>query len=65
MHTFLRQETGLYAVGQWLINREGYHQFIPMFTVPTLKQAFRSVSVLNGGEYRDMYIEYMELKEVI
>jgi hypothetical protein len=65
MHTFLKRENGLYAVGQWLINPEGYQQFNAMFTVPSLKQAFRSVSMLNGGDYREALIEYQEIKEEV
>jgi hypothetical protein len=51
MHTYLKSKDGDddYAVGQWLVNREGYHQFFTLFSVPTLKQAFTAVNALNGG----------------
>jgi hypothetical protein len=47
-HTYLRHDDG-YEVGQWLINREGYHHFVALFKVPNLKQAFVAVNALNGG----------------
>jgi hypothetical protein len=62
MHTFLKMENGPYAIGQWLINREGYHHFVTMFTVPKITQAFRAVSILNGSD-RQLLLEYLELKE--
>jgi hypothetical protein len=52
-HTYLRTEDDEhqeYQVGQWLINREGYHQFNHMFTVPSLKQAIVAINALNGGQ---------------
>jgi hypothetical protein len=48
MHTYLKREEE-YEVGQWLINREGHHQFSALFTVPKLSQAFTAVNHLNGG----------------
>jgi hypothetical protein len=47
-HTYLKQNDG-YEIGQWLINREGHHQFIGMFKVANLGQAFAAVNTLNGG----------------
>jgi hypothetical protein len=52
MHTYLKDpndEDGDYAIGQWLINRDGYHQFHTLFRVPNIKQAFTAVNALNGG----------------
>jgi hypothetical protein len=49
MHTYLRVENGVYDIGMWLPNREGVTSFARMFSVPTLKQAFVAVNILNGG----------------
>lgn len=49
MHTWLRMTEDEYSVGQWLINRDGYHQFQKMFSVPNMKQAMVAVNCLNGG----------------
>lgn len=48
-HTYLRRTEDNYEVGQWLINPSGYHEFHTLFAVPSLKQAFISVNMLNGG----------------
>jgi hypothetical protein len=48
-HTYVKFEEDRYGVGQWLINREGFHSFVPIFYVPSLKQAFAAVNMLNGG----------------
>jgi hypothetical protein len=48
-HTYLKFKEDQYGVGQWLINREGHHQFSTLFFVPSLKQAFAAVNMLNGG----------------
>jgi len=49
MHTYLMHSENEYEVGQWLINREGYHQFAGLFKVPSLGQAMTAVCMLNGG----------------
>jgi hypothetical protein len=51
MHTYLKSKDGDddYAIGQWLINVQGHHHFVTLFSVPTIKQAFRAVNALNGG----------------
>jgi hypothetical protein len=49
MHTYLRRNKDTYEIGQWLINREGYHHFVALFSVPKLKQALAAVNMLNGG----------------
>jgi hypothetical protein len=49
MHTYLKQDKDNYEVGQWLINREGHHQFNMLFSVPSLRQAMVAVNMLNGG----------------
>lgn len=48
-HTYLKKEDDEYAVGQWLINREGYHHFVTMFEVRNIWLAFKAVNALNGG----------------
>jgi hypothetical protein len=60
MHTYLKDEDG-YSVGSWLINRDGYHQFYTLFTVPSLEQAIHAVSWLNGGE--PAVFDRLEIKE--
>jgi hypothetical protein len=42
-------EKGVYDIGQWLPNREGVTSFVRLFSVPSLKQAFVAVNILNGG----------------
>jgi hypothetical protein len=49
MHTWLRITETEYSIGQWLINRDGYHQFNRMLSVPKLQQAMALVNMLNGG----------------
>jgi hypothetical protein len=49
MHTYLKIKDGEYQIGQWLINRDGYHQFSTLFTVPMLDEAIIAVNMLNGG----------------
>jgi hypothetical protein len=63
MHTYLRQASDRYDVGQWLINREGYHQFNKIFSVPSLKQAFTAVNALNGGTKINIDALHMTEKE--
>ena len=61
MHTYLKMNEDIYAVGQWLRHSEGYDQFQALFTVPSLKQAFHAVNSLNGG--RQINIDNLDLIE--
>lgn len=63
MHTYLRMSEDRYEIGQWLINREGHHQFTMMFAVPSLKQAFTAVNALNGGTRISPEALHIEEKE--
>jgi hypothetical protein len=48
-HTYLKMFEKRYDIGQWLINRDGYHQFQRLFSVPSITQAMTAVNMLNGG----------------
>jgi hypothetical protein len=48
-HTFLKMLEKRYDVGQWLINREGHHQFHRLFSLPNISQAMNACCMLNGG----------------
>jgi hypothetical protein len=48
-HTYLKRLENQYDIGQWLINRDGYHQFQRLFSVPSINQAINAVCMLNGG----------------
>jgi hypothetical protein len=48
-HTYLKIAERRYDVGEWLINRDGYHQFQRLFSVPNITQAMNAVCMLNGG----------------
>jgi hypothetical protein len=48
-HTYLKMFEKRYDIGQWLINREGHHQFQRLFSVPSITQAMTAVNMLNGG----------------
>jgi hypothetical protein len=48
-HTYLKMFEKRYDVGQWLVNRDGYHQFQRLFSVPNINQAMNAVCMLNGG----------------
>jgi hypothetical protein len=63
MHTYLKQANDKYDIGQWLINREGHHQFTAIFSVPSLKQAFTAVNALNGGTKIDVNVLHMTERE--
>jgi hypothetical protein len=48
-HTYLKMSEQRYDIGQWLVNREGHHQFQRLFSVPSINQAMNVVCMLNGG----------------
>jgi hypothetical protein len=48
-HTLIRMGEKRYEVGQWLINKEGHHQWFKLFTLPSIGQAMNAVCMLNGG----------------
>jgi hypothetical protein len=50
MHTYLKHTNGVYTVGLWLRNREGYDSFNPMFDVADHDTAMLAVNMLNGGD---------------
>lgn len=61
MHTYLKRSNTCYGIGLWLINQHGHHQFTELFTVTTLRLAFKAVNALNGGE--SVNIEILKLEE--
>jgi hypothetical protein len=62
-HTYLKRDDGKYDVGQWLRRPDGYDSFKTLFTVPSLKQAFTAVNMLNGGTRISMEALHLEEEE--
>lgn len=61
MHTFLRTSGGDYDIGLWLPRQDGLTTFNTLFTVPSLRQAFAAVNMLNGGTR--MSLDALQLTE--
>jgi hypothetical protein len=61
-HTFQKPSFAgdSYDVGMWLINREGYHQFITLLAVDNVRDAVRLVNVLNGGAYSEHFVNLIQ-----